>query len=199
MISIGLTGGLGSGKTSVLEMFASLGAQVANSDDLVHAELRSNRALASRLVRLFGREILTRGRIDRAKIALKAFSDRSLLMKLNALIHPLVKKKLRGLMASARSSKFIFFVAEIPLLFETGMDKLFDVTVAVSLSEDVAMRRLMKSRGWTRKQARARMVFQIPPKLKESRCDYRIHNGSTKALTLRQVKDLLGKLKEAEI
>lgn len=189
MTTIGLTGGLGAGKTTVLAMFKKLGARVCGADDLVHRELKTNSGLKKKIFEIFGADVFQRGRIQRHLLANKVFHNKKDLKRLNALIHPLVKKRLFAWL-KAGSCRSIA-VAEVPLLFEAGFDKFFDVTIGVATDPKILKGRLLKNPRLDRKDVFARMREQLPADKKIRRCDFVIDNSGDRKQTFNRVKKIM--------
>lgn len=191
MIRIGLTGGLGTGKTTVLAMFKRCGAKVLDSDAIVHAELKTNRKLQERIKSFFGPGVFRKGVINKPVLAQKAFARAKDLKVLNALIHPLVRNKIFEFFAKyKKSSRGTVVAVEVPLLFETGFDKFFDATVVVTATPKVQRKRMLKKSGSGSGNLRRRMQWQLPEAVKIARCDFVIDNNGDQRKTFVQVKEL---------
>lgn len=187
MARLALTGAIGSGKSTVLGFFKRLGASVADSDAIAHEELARNRALRERLVRAFGATILTDGRVDRAKLARRVFGDAARTRRLNALVHPVVKRKI---LTFLRRSGRRLTVVEVPLLFEAGLNTYFDGVVGVVVDPRVLARRWRRSKKMSLREIRRRSHRQMPPEAKIARCDFIIDNSFGKTKTYAQVRKL---------
>jgi dephospho-CoA kinase len=189
MTKIGLTGGLGTGKTTVLKYFKKLGAQILSCDELVHVELKSNKTLRQKIRKFFGPDVFYKKEVRRPALAKRVFSSKKELNRLSALIHPLVRKRLRAFFR--RCSKNAVIVVEVPLLFEAGFDDLFDVTIGVATGPQIQRERLrQKCRLRTNDIAR-RMRWQLSLDRKIARCDFVIDNNGSKRKTFNQVKQLM--------
>jgi dephospho-CoA kinase len=187
MIAIGLTGCLSSGKSTVLEMFCGQGAKALSCDVIVAQEFERNRALRKRIGQLFGASFIEGGVVKRSLLANKIFVSAHSLKKLNALVHPLVKKRILQFLKKYKKDKKTIAVVEVPLLFETGFDKLFDWTVVVTATPSV-----LKGRSrFSPAQWRRRMQWQDSLPSKIARCDFIIDNNGLKTKTERQVRNLM--------
>lgn len=193
--TVGLTGALGCGKTTVLSYFQKAGARTFSADAFVHRELRGNKALQQRLKQSFGAEIFCHGRIEPERLACRGFANRENCKRLNRLIHPLVKKKIVAFLRRQRRGQGIA-VAEVPLLFEAGLAPLFDCIVGVELRPKILEQRLRKHSRLSRRDIQKRMRWQMPAGEKIARCDFIIDNNGTKLRTWKQVKELMDTLKE---
>ena len=199
MIVVGLTGGFGTGKTTVREFFRSLGAAFIIDADRIVREVTAPRAAATREIReAFGKTVLDEGGgLNRQKLSALVFKDRKLLKKLCSIVHPTVLERIKQDIAAAekRSPRGIFIV-EAPLLFEVGLDKDMDVTVVVSASRERQATRLQKMRGLSTAEVEERINAQLPLAEKERRADFVIDNNSSLDNTRRQVESLWKELKE---
>ena len=195
--TIGLTGGFGTGKTTVLLMFKAEGARVLDSDRIVHQEFAKNNGLKKKIASIFGPLALKSGKVDRRFLAENVFRDSSALKKLNQLLHPLVKKRIKyEICKGAGLRKDTIVVVEVPLLFEAGFDKIFDVNVVVAAGPAIQKKRMLKDGRFSQEDLRLRSRFQMPLAAKLKACDFVIDNTRDKNSTLKQVKklvELLGK------
>jgi dephospho-CoA kinase len=138
-LTIGLTGGIAAGKSEALAAFSRLGAATLSSDAVVH-ELLDSEPLLGRLVERWGPEVAPAGSVDRNRIGEVVFADPDQLTWLEQQVHPLVGERIGGWLAELPAATEIA-VIEVPLLFESGMEKAFDTTVAVVTAEELRRRR----------------------------------------------------------
>src|SRR5829696_6085763 len=143
-LTIGLTGGIAAGKSEALAAFERLGAKTISSDAVVH-ELLDSEPLLGRLRDRWGGEVVSGGRIDRRRVGEIVFADPEQLSWLEAQIHPLVGERIGAWLASLPAATEVA-VVEVPLLFESGMDGVFDTTVAV-VASDPLRRERAEARG----------------------------------------------------
>ena len=186
---VGLTGGFGCGKSTVLKLFEKLGATVLSADSIVH-DLLERAEVRDSILKMFGPDILGRGEIDRKKLSKKVFSDEIQRKKLEKLIHPLVLETIDQTYKKAANlacTPEIVMIVEIPLLFETGFDKRMDVVVVVRAEADVIRERLRR-KGFSDEEIRARAAAQFPIDEKVSRADYVIDNSGSLEDTEQQVR-----------
>lgn len=196
MITVGLTGGFQTGKTAVLSMFEKCGARVLSADRLVHLQLQENKALQRGIKKLFGAGIFKKGKIDRRLLAGLVFPDKKSLEALNQITHPYVKKEIFSFFRRCyKKSSESIIVVEVPLLFETGFEKFFDVTVVVSTRPEVVRTRIVKECGWTLEDVKIRMRRQFPLARKIKRCDFVIDNNAGLEPTFCQVRKFMDFLK----
>jgi dephospho-CoA kinase len=196
---IGLTGGIGSGKTTAADRFASLGVPVVGADAISRRSLKKDGACYGRVVETFGAGILRNdGTIDRKALAAIIFSDENKRRLLNDIVHPYVLKEMfeqaNGLCDDSRCKLVLF---DVPLLFESGMDREMDANVLVACDEETRVRRIMARDGTTREAAEARIRSQMPEEEKRARADYVLDNNFTPAHLNEQVKALYKKLTES--
>lgn len=150
MLTVALTGGFQTGKTTVLSMFEKCGAKVLSADHVVHRELECNVVLARSIKKTFGPHVFKDGKIDRCLLAQRVFSDKKSLEKLNQLVHPYVRKEIISFFQKCyRKHKHNIVVVEVPLLFETGFEKFFDVTAVVFTKARITGERLAKQHAFT--------------------------------------------------
>ena len=182
---IGLTGGIGSGKSSVSEYLRELGAAVIDADEGARAVVEPGTPGFDQVVAAFGPGVVKDGRLDRAKLAELVFHDPEALAKLNAITHPLVREWSAERMAEAAEAGAEVVVQDIPLLFENGLDAVFPTTILVWVPEEVQVERLV-GRGMSEKDARARIANQLPIDAKRERATYVIDNSGSREATRAQ-------------
>ena len=200
MILLGLTGGIGSGKSAAaVRLAARRGVRVVLADDVAKHVMTDDPDLRSALVARFGPETFTDdGALDRARLAARVFGDAGELAALNALVHPAVRRAMLAEVEAARVAGIRLFVYEAALLFEAGADALADHVALVTAPDDVRLRRAMARDGSTEAQVRARMAQQMAPAEALARTRALsgtvIDNGSTLAALHAQVDALAARL-----
>jgi len=176
-------------------MFKDLGAVVLDADKIAHQLLKPGRPCFCPVVNLLGDGILTRGRIDRAKVAKLVFEDARKLKALEKIIHPQVAKEMRARVAAARKGKRKkAVVLDVPLLIEAGLDQMVDLIVVVSATRSTQVQRSVKRLRITRAEALRRMNAQMPIKEKRLLADRIIDNRGSRRQTRAQVKDIWNRL-----
>ena len=200
MISIGVTGSVNTGKSTVCRMFEKLGAIRLDADALAHEALEKGRRPYQRAVRHFGQEILRRGgEIDRSRLAVEVFSDPPALQRLCQFVHPYVIQKMRNRIREIRRrDRSATAVAEVPLLFEVGLESMFDVTVTVWCDAATQLARSRK-KGLSAEQLRLRRQAQLPLSEKRSRADDCIDTRGSLTETARQVRAIWNSLHEGGV
>lgn len=181
---VGLTGGIGTGKSTVSRMLRELGATVIDADEATRAVQAPGSEGLRQLVAGFGEGILTpEGHLDRARLADVAFGDEAARQRLNGIVHPLVQQWMAERQREAVERGDPVVVLDIPLLFESRGTGAFETVILVYAPEDVQVRRLVELRGMTEAQARARMAAQMPIDEKRALATHVIQNtGSLAAL-----------------
>jgi len=173
-MKVGLTGGIGAGKSTVADLFSKRGAVVIRSDELARQVIEPETPGQKKVISRFGIEILNdKGSIDRAKLAQIVFKDDVALKDLENIVHPLVRERTNQLMSEQTSETII--INEIPLLLEKNMESLFDFLVIVISSEKNRLERLLQ-RGVSEDQAKARMAKQVDDQARKAAADFLIVN-----------------------
>lgn len=189
-LTIGLTGGIAAGKSEALAAFERLGAATISSDAVVH-ELLDSEPLLGILTERWGEEVAPEGRVDRTKVGEIVFSDPEQLKWLEAQIHPLVGERIGAWLGSLPEGIDVA-VVEVPLLFEAGMEGVFDTTVAVTAADGVRRERA-QARGHA--LVGEREARQLAQEEKAARAEHRVANeGSVEDLE-RELSALVEKLR----
>ena len=179
MLSVGLTGGIATGKSTVLKMLADMGASVLSADSIVHELLDSDADVRRRVVAGFGPECVREdGGLDRAWLGRVVFSDARKRRELEEIIHPAVISRIAAWLEAESRRGTAVCVVEVPLLFETGLQGMFDTTVVVSSEHDVQAHRL-NNRGLSPGESAARMGAQMPLADKEELAGYVLRNDGS--------------------
>jgi dephospho-CoA kinase len=189
---VAVTGGLSCGKSSVCRILKEFDAYVISADKIVHQLLSSDTNLGQEVIKLLGSRILVNGQIDRARVAQIVFYDEKLLEGLEDLIHPAVyneiEKEYQKQQASNHPSSL--FVAEIPLLFESGGEKYFDFIIAVVADPDLCFQRFAQATGYDEQEFERRTNRQMTLLEKAIRANYVIMNNHM----LSDLKDIIKEL-----
>lgn len=180
MLLIGLTGGIGSGKSSVSARLAERGAVVVDADAIVHELQSPGQPVLAEMVAAFGPAILRAdGTLDRQAVADLVFGDDEALATLNAIVHPAVGAEIAGRLAAAADTDAVV-ILDVPLLVESGRDDLAGLLV-VDVDPDLAVRRLVEQRGFREDDARARIARQASREARRARADLVIDNSGSLA------------------
>jgi len=176
-MKVGLTGGIGAGKSTVADLFSKRGAVVIRSDELARQVIEPETSGYEQVISRFGKEIVNaKGSIDRAKLAQLVFNDDVALKDLENIIHPLVRERTNKLMSAQTPETII--VNEIPLLLEKKMESLFDFLVIVISTENNRLERLSQ-KGLTEDQAKARIAKQVNDDARKAAADFLIVNDGS--------------------
>jgi dephospho-CoA kinase len=191
---IGLTGGVGSGKSTVAGMLRDLGAVVVDADEATHAVYEPGTPGFEAVVREFGDYYVRDGRIDRQGLGELVFKDAASRRRLNAIVHPLVRDWMAARTAEAAERGAAIVVQDVPLLFENGLEHLYSSVVLVYVPEEMQLERLVQGRGFSPERARAVVATQVPMEEKRRRAHIVIDNSGTPEQTRAQVEQLWTRL-----
>lgn len=195
---VGLTGGIGAGKTLCASIFEELGVPVYNSDDRAKSLMVSDEQLVSQIKELFGEVSYTdKGELNRTYLSKLIFNDKSLLSKMNNIVHPAV-----GMDAARWAQKELeavpYVIQESALMFETGSYKYYNKTVLVDAPIEMRIKRVMDRDQSTREDVMNRINKQLPSEDKRVLADYIIENDEQQSL-IKQVLDVHIKLLQLSI
>jgi len=187
MLVVALTGGIGSGKSTVGQIFAQLGAIVIDSDQLSRDVIERGSIGFNEVVAKFGDEILKNGEIDRQILASLVFKDPIKRSELEQITHPLIRKAFAKVVSSASPDSII--INQIPLLVESNHDYKFDHIITISASESIRTDRLIK-RGLTNEQIKQRLQAQATDQMRENIADSVIFNEKSEQELTDQVEKI---------
>ncbi|WP_317131635.1 dephospho-CoA kinase [Pareuzebyella sediminis] len=171
---VGLTGGIGSGKTTVGTMFEELGVPVYNSDEEAKKLMGTSRKVRNAIVRLLGELAYPEGELDRAYISERIFANESLLKKMNAIVHPAVRKHF---LRWAEKQKSPYVIQETAIIFEIGSQEFYDRIILVTAPRDIRIERIMKrNENISKKSVLERIQNQWKDSEKIKGSDYVIRN-----------------------
>lgn len=191
MIRIGITGGMGAGKSVISEMMRCLGIPVYDADIASKKILNSNTKVKTQLIELLGEEIFSNGQLNRPLMAQLIFNNNELLLKTNAIIHPAV---FEDFIAWSETQNKEVVACETAILFESGMVSYFDSILMVSAPLEIRIERCIKRNNFTREQVLERIAKQMDESKKIELSDFVIDNDNRKAL-YPQLKNFLNNLK----
>ncbi len=177
MHTVGLTGGIGSGKSAVSRMLRDHGAVVVDADLLAREVVDVGSPGLAAVVDAFGPEVLQPdGSLDRAALGRRVFSDREALGRLNAITHPLIAERTRECFRKAAEANAQVLVHDVALLVENGLTGSYDAVVVVAARPEAQLDRLVRLRGMSQDEARARIAAQLPLEDKLVVATHVIHN-----------------------
>ncbi len=201
---IGILGGIGAGKSTVVRMLRQFGAQAIDADELAHETLESP-AVRRELVSWLGTAVLDGdGRVDRKAVGKQVFTDPEKLERLEALVHPGVRKEITRKLEEFRRERRPdgpdgaegLLVLDVPLLASTPLRDECDALVFVNASLDVRRERVKRARGWPAGELERRESHQMPVEEKRRLADFVIDNSQAESKTLREVEACLGEIRK---
>ncbi|MBU3714980.1 MAG: dephospho-CoA kinase [Ferruginibacter sp.] len=173
MFRIGLTGGIGSGKTTVASIFEVLGIPVYYADDAAKRLMNENPELVSGIKKLFGDNSYTEGKLNRAFISAEVFSNPEILARLNALVHPITISDAKKWMKKQITP---YAIKEAAIIFESNSHVHLDYIIGVSSPIEMRIQRVMQRDNVSREQVYSRIQQQMDENEKMSRCDFVVYN-----------------------
>lgn len=192
---VGITGGLGTGKSTVTGIFRKLGAAVISADRIAHDLILPEGPAYKKVVSLFGVKILKKDkRIDRKKLAQIVFNDKRKLMLLNSVIHPKVIKRIKEIIKKDRTSKKVYII-DAPLLIEAGALNMIDRLIVVATDRNTQIKRCIKNFGLKRSDILKRIRCQMPLAKKRRLADFIIDNNRPLNSTKKMVEKIWEEIK----
>src|SRR3954468_9256092 len=196
MLLVGLTGNIGSGKSTVAQMLSERGATIIDADVLARRAVEAGTAAYDQIRAPWSPEILAPdGHLDRAALRRIVFADHEQLEELNQIVHPEVERLRTRLVDKARKREDRLVVCDIPLLFERHMTDRFDRIILVDANRALRLERLVKDRGLRETEAMEMIAAQMPAELKRARADFVIDNDGTLTQLERRVHDVWAALR----
>jgi dephospho-CoA kinase len=192
VLTVGLTGGIGAGKSEVTRRFAALGATIIDADAVAHEVVEVGSTGLGQVIAAFGRDMLAAdGSLDRERLAAVVFADDAARDRLNRIVHPLVGTRVAELVAMAgeRDPDGIV-VNDVPLIVEAGIADRYDVIVVVDVPVELQLERLTTLRGMSTAAAQARITAQASREQRLAIADHVVHNDGDLAALDNQVRDI---------
>jgi dephospho-CoA kinase len=186
MLKVGITGGIGSGKTMVCKFFEILGISVYYADYHARRLMETDPLIRQELVKLFGSSVVSKGKIDRKKLALIIFNDTSALKTVNNLVHPAVRKNFITWLSNLPGEGYI--IEEAAILFESGAYKLLNFNITVSAPEELRIKRVMTRDNTTREEVLSRISRQMTEQERQKLADAVIMNDESELLIPQVIK-----------
>ncbi len=201
MLQVGLTGGLATGKSTVGAELVRLGCHLLKADELGHKLLEQGGRCYEPVLAAFGRAILdANGNIERRRLGMVVFNEPGALEKLNSIIHPAVfQYEEEWLSNISESDQSAIAIVEAAILVETGNYKNFDKLIVTWCDEEVAIDRAVARSGWTREEARRRILKQMPIEEKKKYADYLIDTSGSMESTLEQTRAVYQALRSVKL
>ena len=196
MLKVGLTGGIGSGKSSVSELFSKWGAYIFDADSVAKEILTNNETAQGEIIAEFGTDVLDgSGNIDKQKLARVAFQDENHQLRLNTIIHPYVFTEIDSKFDIILSNKkHEIFVVDAALIYESGADTHMDYIIVVTSHLRLRTQRVMERGGLTREEFLSRLDLQWPDEDKVHMADFVIHNNGTENDLLEESQKVFDRL-----
>lgn len=196
MLVVGLTGGIASGKSTVSQMFRDAGVPVICADELAREAVKPGSRAFEEIRRVFGDRVIgPDGRLDRAAMAGVVFQDPGRRKTLEGIIHPKVEDERRRSLSVLQRQGHELVVVDVPLLYETGLDRSFDAVIVVYVPQPVQEERLEKRDRMTREAIRSRIDAQMPIDEKKRKAYHVVDNTGTIEETRQQFEKLLDELR----
>ena len=193
MIILGLTGSIGMGKTVAAAMLRRLGIPVHDSDAVVHRLIGRGGAAVSQIERAFP-GVVKNGAVVRELLGQRVFNDRTALLRLEALLHPLVWEAERRFLGVAARDRCKMVVLDVPLLFETQGEQRVDAVVVVTAPAFIQRQRVLARPGMTAQRLAAILARQVPDRDKRQRADFVVETGLGRAFSFRKLSAIMGRL-----
>lgn len=192
---LGLTGGIGSGKSTVARLLVQQGAVLIDADAISRQLMAPGSPVLQQVADAFGPGVLTAdGALDRPALAQLVFGDEQARARLNGIVHPAVREEAARQYEAARAHGAQVVVEDIPLLAETGQASRFDGVLVVETEEPVRIQRLVQARGMAEEDARARIRAQATDAQRRAIATWTVENSGTEAQTRAQVERLWGEI-----
>ena len=196
MLVIGLTGSLGTGKSTVAAMFAKHGAKIIDADAITRDLLAPGKKCVKKVAKIFPGVILNPSTINRSELAKIVFNNPRELQKLTDILYPEALKVVKSQISRYKHESFV--ILDVPLLFESGWDKITDTTIVVKAKRAQQIQRAQKRLGLTRSDVLRRLKNQMPLKQKCDMADMIIDNSHGLKETRKQVDEIIHRLKKRE-
>jgi len=196
MLRVGLTGGIGSGKSTASKFFETLGAFIFDADEEAKTLIAKDGIVQHELISEFGTDIIDgAGRVDKIKLARIAFQDEDHQQRLNLVVHPyiydLIDEEFNRVL---REGKHGIFIVDAALIYESGYDAHLDYIIVVTALFKHRMERALSRETLSREEILKRVEFQLPEEVKVSMADFVIHNDGTEGIFKKSIESLIEKL-----
>ena len=195
MKKVGLTGGIGSGKSTVARMLADEGFPVVDADQIAREIMEPGSPVLADVADVFGADLIDdTGALNRGELARRAFASKEQTAKLNAITHPAIRAESNRRFDAAEAAGERAVIYDMPLLVDLGLNKEMDLTVVVDVDVDERVRRLVDKRGLAERDARARIAQQVDDVTRLAAADVVIDNNGSQEALAPQVEKLVGLL-----
>jgi dephospho-CoA kinase len=197
MIVLGLTGGVGMGKSTAAAMLRRMRVPVHDADATVHRLMAKDGAAVAAVASEFP-DALRDGAIDRKALGRRVFGDRSALKRLEAILHPLVRRDQTKFLRRHRAARTPLVVLDIPLLYESGGARRVDAVVTMTVAPFLQRRRVLRRPGMTETQFNGVLAAQVPDARRRREADYVVPSGLGKGCTYRRLRRIVSTLRRRE-
>ena len=194
MIKIGVTGNIGSGKTTLTKLFNRKGTFIFNADKEAKKHLKKHSVLQKKIINIFGNEIITGTDLDFQKLAQVAFKNKKNQEILNGIIWPEISLLIEYSLREAEKENFKYFVVDAALLFEANFNHFFDYIILVTAEENIRLNRALKRQTIDLSQIKKRMALQMSDKEKIKASDFVIYNNDNKENLKKEFQKILKKI-----
>lgn len=174
MVIVGLTGGIGSGKTTISKSFKSLGIPIYIADDEAKALMNRSKVIKRKLMQLFGESAYKEGKLNRPYLASKIFNDKVLLSKMNAIVHPKVASHFKGWLKKQDAP---YIIKEAAIIFENNLESQYNYIITVIADKDLRINRIMKRDKASKAKIQSIMSNQLSDEEKINKSDFVITNN----------------------
>ncbi len=174
---VGLTGNIGSGKSTIAKTFSQLGVPTFDADNVGHELLESNSSVRKKIVSVFGSGVVVDGAISRQKLGQIVFTNPSRKAALEGILHPAIMKTMTERAAEFKDSHYV--IMEVPLLYEAELAENFSYVILVKTRKDIAVQRAADNLGISRQEVLKRLATQIPQSEKEKLADFVVSNDGS--------------------
>ena len=194
MIKIGVTGNIGSGKTTLTKYFENYNSYIFNADKEAKNHLSNHSVLQKKIINIFGNQIVTSNNLDFKKLAKKAFENKKNQEILNGIVWPEVSMLIESSVRKAENDKYDFFIVDAALLFEANFNHFFDYIILVTADRKIRLERALKRKNLDLSQIKKRMSLQLSDEKKISLSDFIIYNNKDKKALNLEFNKILPKL-----
>lgn len=194
MITIGITGNIGSGKTTLSKLFDSKNTYLFNADKEAKKHLKKHSVLQRKIINIFGNNILNGTELDFKKLAEIAFKNQKNQKILNGIVWPEVSLLIESALRDAKKNKYKYFVVDAALLFEANFNHFFDYIILVTAEKKIRLERALKRKTMDLSQIKKRMALQISDKEKIESSDFIIYNNLSKSDLTKEFEIILKKI-----
>lgn len=180
MKKVAVTGGIGTGKTTVSKLFEKIGIPVFNSDEIAKELMHNDKQLQAEIIKVFGDESYINNELNRAYLSDVVFNDEALLDKINSIVHPYVAKEFNQWLLNQKSDYILY---ESAIIFENNSEDVFDKIICVIAPEEDVISRVMKRNNFSRNKVISIIKNQLPDQIKRKKSDYIVENINKSDLT----------------